>query len=364
MKTLTPLQPIPSLQGNTAYSEQTQTVGASAREKTVITGEVIKDLGNLDFLIKVGDNQIRMQSQTPLKTGQHLRLAVAQADPLELKILSETTETRSAPTQARVSPQLAAIQLLPQSTVFAAKPINLGNLFTIFTGSKTLQTPLSSETFTNIANFYSLQRDFLQHKADGGKILQQLINHLGLNHEHAIKTNQAPATTELKNSLFEILATLSDNQQLSSEAQKLTKIIEFFQLANIAQANQNEQLIPLPFSFLDQGFLRVFFEDETPNNSGSDDNRIKFSLYLKMSRIGNLQIDLTGSSEGIYLHLHTESETITTFLKEYISQLTESISFHSAIRGIRFSEDAIEPAGVLLKVITPQQSVGLVNTKA
>ena len=360
MKTLIPLQPIPSLQGNLPYSGQGVSSGGG---KSVITGEVVKDLGNLNFLINVGGKQIQMQSQTPLSIGQQLRLAVTQFDPLELRILSEPPENKAAITRQQLQPNLAAAQLLLQSSLFAAKPINLTALFTILTGLNTTQAQLSGETLTNIANFYSLQHNFLQNKEEGGRILQQLINLLGLNHEHNARANQN-ATTTLKNSLFEILVTLSDNKQLGEEARKLTTIIEFFQLANIAQANQNEHLIPLPLSFLNQGFLQVHFDNKNQNENTPDENRLKFSLFLNMSRLGNLQIDFSGTSEGIYLHIHTESEEVSTFLEGYVYQFIENINLNLPLLGIRFSEDAQEPAGVLLKEISPQQSVGLVNTKA
>ncbi len=364
MKTLVPLQPIPSLQGNTGYTGQSS---GSDSAKSLFTGEVVKDLGNSTFLINVAGKQVEMQSQTQLNVGQQLRLAVTQSNPLELRIVSGDDKIQAQPGQAiQVQPSIAATQLLSSSSIFAAKPINLSSLFTILTGLNPSQTPLSGETITNIANFSSLQYNFLLSPKDSGTILQQLIQHLGLGHERSTQQGQSNiAASQLKNSLFEILATFSRTDQISLEAGKLASIIETFQLANIAHANQNELIFPLPFSFLEQGFLKVLSDNEqTEKESENHEENIRFSLYLGMSKLGNLQIDFNGSSEGIYLHIHTESEQVSSFIESYAYQFIEELRGDTPLLGIRFTEDATSPAASLLQLSTPQENTGLVNTKA
>ena len=363
MKTLVPLQPIPSLQGNTNYTGQS--TGDSG--KSLFTGEVTKDLGNSTFLINVGGKQVEMHSQTQLTVGQQLRLAVTKSNPLELRIVSSEKEAQTQPGQAQqIQPNVVATQLLSSSSVFAGKPLSLSNLFTILTDLNPSQTPLSGETITNIANFSSLQYNFLRSPKDSGLILKQLIQHMGLGHERSTQHGQSDiATSQLKNSLFEILATFSRTEPISQEAGKLTTIIETFQLANIAQSNQNEQIFPLPFSFLQQGFLQILNNEKQDDDQNEDTaDNCRFSLYLGMSKIGNLQIDFNGNAEGIYLHIHTESEEISSFIEGYIYQFMEEISGDTPLLGIRFTEDAISPAVSLLQLSTPQQNTGLVNTKA
>lgn len=365
MKTLVPLQPIPPLQGNSGYAGQQSSGSESV--KSLFTGEVVKDLGNNSFLINVNGKNIEMQSQTQLNVGQRLRLAVTQSNPLELRIVSGETETKNQPGQLQqIPPNIAATQLLSSSSVFAAKPINLGNLFTILTGLNPSQTPLSGESITNIANFSSLQHNFLRSGEDSGLILKQLIEHLGLSHEKSISQGQGGApSSQLKNSLFEILALFSRAEPISQEASRLLSIIETFQLANIAHANQNEQIFPLPFSFLEQGFLRVFNDEQENNDDQSEGkNTNKFTLYLGMSKLGNLQIDITGSPHGIYLHIHTESEEVSSFIEGYAYQFAEELGGDTPLLGTRFSEDATSPAAALLQLSTPQDNTGLVNTKA
>lgn len=373
MSTLTPLQPMPSLLGNLPQSGQGSSSASTVRNQ--LQGEVIQNLGGERFLIDIGGKQIEMHSQTVLSVGQQLRLAVAKSEPLELRIIPETTEAKpqantiaanTTTNTAANSAQTAATQLLTHSSSLAGKAIDLSGLFTLLTSANSSASPLSGETLTVIANFFSLQQNLLQNPADSGTMLRQLIEHLGLSHEKNIQNGQNDrAANQLKNSLLEILNFFPKSTATGQEASRLSGIIELFQLANIAQPGSNEQIIPIPLPFVDQGFLRVY-EDQTGQDSEDDGNSqrpLRYSLYLKMSNIGNLQIDFTGNAEGIFLHIHAESIERQQFLEQYVEEIKETLSSSQPLRGIRFSHDAKEPAIELLRLALPENQ-GLLNTQA
>lgn len=367
MSTLTPLQPMPSLLGKSPQSGQGFSSDGNARNQ--LQGEVIKNLGGDRFLIDIGGKQIEMHSQTPLAVGQQLRLAIAKTEPLQLRIVPESTESKQqgATTTFLASSQIVPTQLLTHASSLAGKPIDLGTLFTLLSTANSSASPLSGETLTVIANFFSLQQNFLQNKTESGTILQQLIEHLGLSHEKNIQNGQSTtASNQLKNSLLELLNLFPKSSTTGQEASRLSGIIEFFQLTNIALPGSNEQIFPIPLPFVDQGFLRVYHDQSAEQDSEANDNdqqQLRYSLYLKMSNIGNLQIDFTGNMEGIYLHIHAESIEQQQFLEQYSKELETTLSSNRSLRGIRFSHDAKEPAGELLRLAL-HENQGLLNTKA
>ena len=87
-----------------------------------------------------------------------------------------------------------------------------------------------------------------------------------------------------------------------------------------------------------------------------------FSLFLKLSPLGNLRIDFLASGDGIYIRFNSESKEVSNFLATFKDELNNAIT-DTLVHGVSFSENSENPLAALLKRIRTAAD-SHINTKA
>jgi len=197
-----------------------------------------------------------------------------------------------------------------------------------------------------------------------GKELKEYIDRVGTNMERLLaegKTDQAATT--LKSALLEISQQHDVHASVASQAGHLSSTIEAIQLLQVRLAQDAIFLLPLPFSFLDQGFL-VIDQDRSGKQKepGQTDLPARYSLYLQLEGLGNLRIDFQQTASGTRLYFYAQDADRARFLsrnqEELLSLLTATVP-----ESIQFLTGAEDPVKSLLGKITDTGSAVL-NTTA
>ncbi|CAG37212.1 flagellar hook-length control protein FliK [Desulfotalea psychrophila] len=300
----------------------------------------------VSFLVQVAGEKIEIHSQTPLELGQKIRLTIQQI----------SQETQIQPDKSDKAPLISKLlQTIGAKTPLMAQPVSLAQLSLLMANS---EKALSATSLHSLSSFFSGQQILLE--GGGGELLKELLNQLGLSHERSLLQGRPDEVKgQIKNSLFEILGKLPSSSPLHQEAHKISSIIDSFQLINISQSEQGNFILPLPFDFLNLGFLLIHSDrDRHRQEERREQDNIYFSLYLQVSALGNLQIDLAGGKEGVTIHIHTDSEEKSAFLKEHLPMLQEKLSALFPLCTIGLSHDAKDPIAELLSRGTgPEQSI-------
>ncbi|MBV5318093.1 MAG: flagellar hook-length control protein FliK [Desulfobulbaceae bacterium] len=201
---------------------------------------------------------------------------------------------------------------------------------------------------------------------DGTK-LQEFIDRLGVNMEQLLAgNNREKAVQTLKYALLEFSQQVPSSGGDHDQAEQLVKSIELYQLLQIRLASESLFFLPLPFSFLEQGYLLVntdHSKNGSEENTGSSEQAVQhFELHLQLEGLGNLQIDLHQSDGGITLKFMAEDTERAKYLagfREELGQWLTAVDLESA----QFLVGAKEPAKSLLEKIV-HGATGMVDTQA
>ncbi len=347
MNIITPLQSI-NLAGKT--SPQVPTEARSPLQ--IQPGQLLKALvvearTDNSILLKIGNNELVAKSEVPLKPGQQLQLQVTSTSPqLQLKIVGDTVN-----------------QFLGRSLTLVGNTIDIKALFQSLQQPSSLFDSLSLNSKQALDSFFSLQQTNLA-SGNGGNVVKQMIDNLGLSFENAIaRGDTGKAALTLKASLIEILSSFAKGSQPSENANRLLSTVEFFQLAQLHADSSQQFIFPLPLSFLEQGFLLIDRNTDDEQGNGDYDNQeYRFSLHIKMTELGNMQIDFFHSTEGLFIRFHTDSKEKAEFISSFSDQLKEAIT-DTPILGLSFATDAEDPATELARLIVPEGK-SVLNTTA
>jgi hypothetical protein len=290
------------------------------------------------FLLQIGDNQLLAKSDVPLRPGQALQLQLLSTTPqLELKIVSDTLN-----------------QFLGRSLTLVGNTIDISTLFQSLQQPASIFNSLSLHTQQALNNFFSLQKNDLS-GGDGGTVLKQLVDKLGLSLENILSRGEnAKAASSLKAALLEVMHNFQNKGNIGENAGRLLGTLEFFQLAQLHADTTQQLIFPLPLSFLEQGFLLIERrQDEDSDKKGYDEQEYRFSLHLKLTDIGNITVDFLHNQEGLFIRFHTDSQEKADFIATFSDELKEAIS-DTPILGISFAADAEDPATELIRHIIPE----------
>ena len=199
-------------------------------------------------------------------------------------------------------------------------------------------------------------------EAKGGD-LQQLVNKLGLNLEGMLAAgNLEDAVKTVKFALTELVQNLSEQSKLLDSGKQALNSLEFFQLAQLQTARQDTLILPIPLPFLLQGYLVVEnYEDQSDKGGGKREMPKHFSLFLKLSPLGNLKIDFLSSENGLYIRFNSESKEVSDFISGFKDELNKAIS-GPPVHSVSFSEKAEDPLTALVKRSRTGEDT-LINTK-
>ncbi len=314
------------------------------RQGQVFKAVVVEGKGSNSFVLDIGGSRIPAQAKVPLSIGQTLQLQVAATSPqVELRILSDSANLFSGKSITLLGDKLDLQNLLQAIRTSQTSPLRL----------------LSSHSQKTLDTFFQFNPEGLAGK-DAGSLLKQLIDRLGMSLEALLSRNEkAKAQTTLKSALLDISQIFKGADKLAEATNKLLNTIELYQLAQLQLEKDNLFIFPLPFPFLEKGYLIVEKDDSSSNDV--DDSAQHFSLHLALQGLGNLRIDIQKNEEGLFIRFVSDSVEKLQFIK----QLTEdglSNMINTKITGISYSLDQIDPAADLLKRLLPEGE-SIVNTK-
>lgn len=347
MKTVTPLQTVTPVGPTTPRSGGRTQATELPRSGQIFKATVLEARPDSRFLLGFGDSHLLARSDAALKPGQVLQLQVLSTTPqIELKIVSDTLN-----------------QFIGKSITLIGKNIDISSLYQSLTNtSPPVLDSLSLTSRQTLENFFALQHTPLSGD-EGGTILKQLIDRLGLSLEHMLArgdTTKAPAT--LKAALLELQHGFKNAENIAENTSRILATLELFQLAQLHVESGRQFIFPLPLPFIEQGYLMIDRDQEhdtTENSSGEQE--LRFSLHLTMKDIGNLRIDFFHSAEGLFIRFHADSAEKADFVFQYSQELKDAIS-GVPLLGLSFAGDAEDPVGNLVRSLVPE-GTSMLNTK-
>jgi len=215
----------------------------------------------------------------------------------------------------------------------------------------------------------SLTEELLRQDSTGskqmptGKELEQFINRLGTNLEQLLATGkQEEAAQTLKSALLEISHIFSENTKIQPQADQLTATIQLYQMLQIRLAGEAIFFLPLPLSFLNQGYLLVEPDHKQEGEQQPRMENNKYSLHLNLEGLGNLKVDLQQQAGGMRLRFFAEDSEKAKFLSENRDDLQQWLTA-TTLESVQFLTGAEDPTKQLLARMTSGPA-SLLNTRA
>lgn len=197
-----------------------------------------------------------------------------------------------------------------------------------------------------------------------GRQLEEYLNRLGINMERLLAENKPEeAAKTLKFALLELSQHAEVTEKSSVAPGQLAKTVELYQLLQLRLASESLFFLPLPFSFLQQGYLLA--DAESSRKQGGAESKPtgeKVALHLQLEGLGNLQIDIHRQDGHVTLRFLMEDAEKARFIAENRAELEQWLTT-DRLDSVQFLIGATEPARTLLKMIAGD-GAGIINTRA
>jgi hypothetical protein len=299
------------------------------------------------FILNVGDNQILARADSvTISPGQTLQLQVTATRPdLELKIIT-------APLQ----------HYLGRALTFIGQNLDLAPLIQL------LQQPSNPEMVTLSAvsskvleDFFTMQQRPLTGK-ESGEALRRMLEGIGLQVEAKLGQDlQAESRHSLKSALLEVMQQASESEPIQEAGKSLLSAIESFQLSQLRLEQDKTLILPLPFPFLDQGYLLIDTKQEQNPEAQESRKQMRFSLHLALTGLGNLHIDFLQTDDGLWMRFNCDSQEKAAFVAQFSDDLKEQLA-DIPLQGLSFAGKANAPVADLIRMLVPTGQ-SLLNTK-
>ena len=317
-----------------ALSPQLSTLTQPVILKAVIVEQSIAGKA----VLEIGGSRFQIAGELAGKAGQEISLRVeAGKNELTFTPLSsanttgKTANNPTGPTLVLTNPQNSALspllkavqQLLPQAI-----------------------TQLTTTQQSTVQSLSALHPGDLT-GLEAGKDLQSNVQRIGMNMEALLARNdKGAAKASLKAALLEITNSPQKNEELAVSAKNILSTLEMYQVAQL-KLEGDFLLFPLPFSFLENGFLLVDNSPENENTTDENKQTSQFSLHLTMTELGDMEVRYYESKEGARIRFLFDSEEKATFAATFQDELQELLS-EVKLLGISFTGGAQSPSRELL----------------
>ncbi len=296
--------------------------------------------GGMDkVILNLKQQQLAAQTQVPLKSGQKIHLQVMSTRPqVHFKIVEE----------AELKHLFRALPLLSRSSQSPALVQQLQSLV------NRLQTSaLPPEAQSLLAGLTQLL-GASPHKISG-KDLSQLWHRLGLDFETLLAGDRiSESESGLKPLLYKLLSDPAATQQREIP-DKLEQILEHFRLYQLCRSRlsqENTLFLPLPFAFLEQGYLLAERDYGQEGNDPDSDQPWKITLNVQLTALGNLQILLLFEKQDLRLRILADSQKTKQFLSEALTGLQDNLAGFS-LRSYSVGLGAEDPVKALVERLAP-----------
>lgn len=219
-----------------------------------------------------------------------------------------------------------------------------------FTGLDQLQ-PTQQQL---LHNMQSLQPSQLQ-EPGAGELLKRNLEQLGLRSEALVAQGRGQdAATQLKSVLAEIVRIFQGQEEITSTANRLLATLENSQFVQASLQQENNLLFPLPFSFLEKGYLMV--EQEGGQQGGEEDaeESLSCTLHLAVKGLGNIRVRCIQGKDSIRIAFFLDSPEKAEFVSTFEEELKENIS-SAPLLSLSFASGAESPTTALLQKILPDE---------
>ena len=310
--------------------------------------------GGMDkVVLNVGRHKFSADTEVPLKTGQELNLQVMATKPrIHLRIM-EAAELKhlfrllnSMGDNVKLTPLLKTLQSL------AGSGANDGQALPGLMGRGAgLQLP---EGMTAVLS--QLARLF---QASPGRVsgedLAGMWQKLGLNLEALLAAGRdSEAQAGLKSVLFKAAPQLDQQGIFPDGLEKVMEQLNLFQLCRHRLAQENIFFLPLPFAFLEQGYMLAERERGSGEEEDGEETEPpwKMTLHLKLSVLGALEIKLLFEEESLRLRVLCDSKDKAEMVSRAIPRLADRLTTVS-LKGYSVDAGAEEPVASLVKRLVP-----------
>jgi hypothetical protein len=228
----------------------------------------------------------------------------------------------------------------------------------LFTGLDLLQ-PAQQQLLYDLQ---SLQPGQLQ-EPGAGELLKRNLEQLGLRSEALVAQGKGhDAAMQLKSVLAEIAKIFQGQEEISSTTSRLLATLENSQFVQVSLQNENSLLFPLPFSFLEKGYLMVEQEGEQQGGEGDAEGRVSCTLHVTLEGLGNIRVRCTQSKDSIRIAFFLDSQEKADFVSTFEEELTENIS-SAPLLSLSFASGADSPGTALLQKVHPAEQP-MLSTRA
>ena len=267
--------------------------------------------GGIDrVVLNLKQHHLNAETKIPLKTGQNLRLQVISTHPqIQFKIMEE--------------PELKHLSRVLHLIHYNIKLPSLINL---------LQNRHSQnfEPFSDkIQNLLQSLKGLLQSNPGQltGKNLSMLWNLLGLDLEALLAAGKrTQAQNGLKTALLMHVRKLQNEGKSSETIENALEQFKLYQICRYRLAQENVWFVPLPFSFLKQGYLLAEKWKQNDHKNSENNHCWKMTINLKMSFLGNLQILLLFEKLDLRLRILCDCLDKAEIISRSLSQLKDNLT--------------------------------------
>ncbi|MBW6520882.1 MAG: hypothetical protein K0A99_07705 [Desulfoarculaceae bacterium] len=308
---------------------------------------VVEAAGDNRFILDIGSNRILAQSDSvTLSPGQSLQLQVTATTPqLELRIIAPTLQ-----------------QFLGHSLSFIGQNLDLGPLFQLLQQPPNpaieMLTPASRQI---LETFWSLQQKPLSGK-EGGEVLRQIVDNMGLQLEAKLGRGVIDeGTRSLKSALLEIVHLFKESERIGKTGKALLAAIESFQLSQLRMDQEKAFILPLPFPFLDQGYLLIDQKQDQETEERERKKQLHFSLHLALTGLGDITVEFLQTDDGLWMRFNCDSQEKADFVSQFGDELRQQLA-DLPLRELFFSGTADAPGADLIRQLVPSGQ-SLLNTK-
>jgi hypothetical protein len=199
----------------------------------------------------------------------------------------------------------------------------------------------------------------------GGQQLETVANRLGMNLERVLAANKREeAVQTLKFALMEWSQQAPTNEKHAVQADQLVKTIELYQLLQMRLAGESVAFQPLPFSFLQQGFLLVDADQAKNQENGNQGEKAapKVALHLQLEGLGNMEIDIHQENGRIAVRFLSEDAERAHYLSGFREELAQWLTA-GRLESVQFLTGAKDPTKVLLEKLV-HGPTGMIDARA
>ncbi len=262
--------------------------------------------------VELDMNRLRFRafSKIPLTPGQRLNLQVVQTQPqIELKILDEID----------LQNLFRALNFFSEKKGFLSIFSNLlsqgeSNLQSIPAESRQVLSQLQENLFAQPDNVV-------------GRTLAGLGRMLGLDMEALFARGQIDeGSRTLKGILLSLSQGLQEDSSEAKNIDSLVKTVEMWQLFQLRLADKGLFFLPLPFSFLEQGYMLAGkYKDENRPQEVSSRDDYWISLHLRLSALGNIEAVLSSEDRGLNIRIMCQDSKAAQYMSRFKNDLIDDM---------------------------------------